>query len=134
MQDVCERRKGRTNRPRNNRKKNSQTGQYEDDPVFLDCEAFNRQNGGKLADMVEQSLRKGSQVFIEGHLKLDQWTAQDGAKRSKIGVVVDNLQFLDPRPQGQQSAPRSRQTFSDPDEDSPLDPPPPGREDAEVHF
>src|SRR5436190_12978792 len=66
----------------NTRKKNQQTGQWEDEPVFLDVEAFNRGETGKQADLVEQSLRKGTQVFIEGHLKLDQWTAQDGQKRS----------------------------------------------------
>ena len=69
-------------------------------PVFLDVEAFNRGETGRQADLVEQGLRKGSQVFIEGHLKLDQWTSQDGQKRSKIGIVVDNFQFLDPRGDG----------------------------------
>ena len=44
----------------NNRKKNQQTGQWEDEPVFLDVEAFNRETGRKLADLVEQYLRKGA--------------------------------------------------------------------------
>src|SRR4051812_18907225 len=83
--------------PVNNRKKNTQTGQWEDEPVFLDVEAFNRGDYSKQADLVEQYLRKGNQVFIEGHLKLDQWTSQDGQKRSKIKIVVDNFQFLEPR-------------------------------------
>jgi single-strand DNA-binding protein len=81
----------------NNRKKNMQTGQWEDEPVFLDVEAFNRGDFSKQADLVEQYLRKGQQVFIEGHLKLDQWTAQDGQKRSKLKIVVDNVQFLEPK-------------------------------------
>ncbi|MGE3806794.1 MAG: single-stranded DNA-binding protein [Gemmataceae bacterium] len=81
----------------NNRKKNQQTGQWEEDPVFIDVEAFNRGEYGKTADLVEQYLRKGSQVFIEGHLRLDQWTAQDGQKRQKLMVVLDNMQFLDTR-------------------------------------
>ena len=46
----------------NNRKKNQPTGQWEDEPVFLDVEAFNRENGRKLADLVEQYLKKGDQV------------------------------------------------------------------------
>src|SRR5712671_2329707 len=62
----------------NNRKKNQATGQWEDEPVFLDCDAFNRGDFGKTADLVEQFLRKGHQTFIEGHLVLDQWTSQDG--------------------------------------------------------
>src|SRR5262249_50451450 len=80
----------------NNRRKNQSTGEWEDEPVFLDVDAFNRGEVGKLADRVEQ-LRKGQQIFIEGHLKLDQWTSQDGQKRSKLTVVVDSLQFLEPR-------------------------------------
>src|SRR3989442_7288048 len=93
----------------NNRRKNSATRQSEDDPVFLDVEAFNRGDFGKKADLVEQYLRKGNQVFIEGHLKLDQWTAQDGQKRQKIKVVLDNLEFLERRGDGTSSpAPRSQ--------------------------
>src|ERR1700730_2458061 len=85
----------------NNRRKNSGTGEWEDEPVFLDVEAFNRGDSGKLADRVEQSLRKGQQVFLEGHLKLDQWTSQqDGQKRSKLKIVLDNLQYLEPRSEG----------------------------------
>jgi single-strand DNA-binding protein len=90
----------------NNRKKNQQTGQWEDEPVFLECEAFNRGpadgGGRKLADLVEQYLNKGRQVFLDGHLRLDQWTSnQDGQKRQKLVVVVDDLQFLDSKQDGQ---------------------------------
>jgi len=79
----------------NNRKKNPQSGQWEDEPVYLDVEAFNRGEFGKLADRVEQYLRKGRQVFIEGHMKMDQWTGQDGQKRNKLKIVVDGFEFLD---------------------------------------
>jgi single-strand DNA-binding protein len=82
----------------NNRRKNQESGQWEDDPVFIDAVAWSRgESGRQLADLVEQSLHKGNQIFIEGHLQLDQWTGQDGQKRSKLKVVVDNLQFLEPR-------------------------------------
>jgi single-strand DNA-binding protein len=84
----------------NNRRKNAQTGQWEDEPVFIDVDAFNRGDFGKKADLVEQYLKKGHQVFIDGHLQLDQWTAQDGQKRSKLKVVLDDLQFLEPRGEG----------------------------------
>src|SRR5262245_22884944 len=87
----------------NNRKKNQQTGQWEDEPVFLDVEAFNRGENGRMADQIEQNLAKGRQIFIEGHLKLDSWTAQDGQKRNRIVVVVDNFQYLDPRQDGEGS-------------------------------
>ncbi len=84
----------------NNSRKNPQTGQWEDEPVFLDVEAFNRGDTNKKADLVEQYLRKGHQAFIEGHLKLDQWTSQDGQKRSKLKIVLDNVQFLEPKGEG----------------------------------
>jgi single-strand DNA-binding protein len=84
----------------NNRRKNAQTGQWEDEPVFLDVEAFNRGESGKQADLVEQYLRKGHQAFIEGHLQLDQWTSKEGEKRSKLKIVVDNVQFLERREDG----------------------------------
>src|SRR5689334_4863631 len=51
----------------NNRKKNQQTGEWEEEPVFLDCEAFNRGEFGKTADLVERFLKKGRQAYIEGH-------------------------------------------------------------------
>src|ERR1043166_9263077 len=56
----------------NGRKKNADTGKWGEEPTFLDCEAFNRGESGKQADLIEKFLRKGSQVFIEGGLELDQ--------------------------------------------------------------
>ena len=101
----------------NNRKKDQQSGQWVDDPVFLDLEVFNRGENGRQADLVEQSLNKGPQVFIEGHLRMDNWTTQDGQKRSKLLVVVDNFQFLERREDGgggsrPASAPRQSQASS----------------------
>src|SRR5258708_466222 len=76
----------------NNRKKNPQSGQWEDEPVFLDIDAFNRETR-KLADLVEQYLHKGHQCYIEGHLVLDQWTDKDGQKRTKLKIVMHDVQF-----------------------------------------
>ena len=84
----------------NNRKKDQGSGQWVDDPVFLDVECFNRGENGRQADLVEQSLRKGQQIFIEGHLRMDNWTDKEGQKRSKLVIVVDNFQFLEPRQDG----------------------------------
>jgi single-strand DNA-binding protein len=84
----------------NNKKRNQSTGQWDDDPVFIDAAIFNRGENGRQADLFEQSLRKGQQVFLEGHLKFDQWTSPEGQKRSKLSVVVDNFQFLEPRGDG----------------------------------
>ena len=109
----------------NNRRKNAQTGEWEDEPVFLDISAFNRTGygttapaGRQLADQVEQYMHKGNQVFIEGHLKWDQWTAQDGQKRQMVKIVMDNFQLLEPRTDG-----GSRESYSRPARASA---PPPG--------
>src|SRR5262245_6532111 len=92
----------------NNRKKNAQTGEWEDDPVFIDCDAFNKGDFGKLADTIERYLRKGSQAYLEGHLKLDQWDDKaSGQKRSKLKLVVDAMQMLDTRQQDGGSPMRS---------------------------
>lgn len=88
----------------NNRKKNTATGQWEDEPVWLDCEAFNSGEFRKTADMVEQYLRKGHQAYVEGHLKLDKWNDKTtGQERQKIKIVVDNVQFLQPKGEGSAS-------------------------------
>ncbi|MBI5241011.1 MAG: single-stranded DNA-binding protein [Elusimicrobia bacterium] len=92
----------------NNRRKNQGTGQWEDVPVWVDLKAFNRETGRKLADLVESSLRKGQQVYIEGRLVLEEWEGKtDGKKQSKMVVYVDDLQFLEKR-EGGGEAPAKR--------------------------
>jgi single-strand DNA-binding protein len=108
----------------NNFKKNPTTGEREQEAVFVDIKAFNRgEKGRQLADLVEQYLRKGQQAYIEGHLQLDQWTSQDGQKQSKLRVVMDDLQFLEPRADGgtgeagnrfQRAAPAARPAMNTP--------------------
>ena len=83
-----------------NRKLNPDTKQWEDAPVFLDMEIWNR-GESKQADRVLQTLRKGQQVYIEGHLKMDQWDDKNGGgKRSAIRVVVETFQYLEPKSEG----------------------------------
>jgi single-strand DNA-binding protein len=84
----------------NGRKKNPTTGEWEDDPVFVDVKAFNREKGRQLADLVEQYLHKGHLAYIEGRLTLEQWTSQDGQKQSKLRILMDDVQFLQPRTDG----------------------------------
>jgi single-strand DNA-binding protein len=124
----------------NNRRKNQQTGQWEDEPVFLDCDAYNRGEFGKTADLIEQYLRKGYQAFIEGHLKLDQWNDKTtGDKRSKLKIVVDNVQFLEPRRDGQGPAPRRQDSPPpssdyDPGPEPPMMDAPPPSQDKDIPF
>ena len=82
----------------NNTKKNQQTGQWEDVPVWVDLKAFNRETGRKTADIAAKYLRKGQQIYVEGHLVLEEWAGkEDGKKQSKMVVYVDDFQFLDKR-------------------------------------
>ena len=73
-----------------NRRWTNQDGQQKEEVTFVDCSAF-----GRTAETIGKFLKKGRPVFIEGRLKLDQWEAQDGSKRSKMRVVIDNFQFID---------------------------------------
>ncbi len=75
----------------NDRRKNSQTGEWEDCPNYIDCTMF-----GARAQSLSQYLSKGSKVAIEGKLRWSQWE-RDGQKRSKIEVIVDELEFMSSR-------------------------------------
>ena len=96
-----------------NRKKD-QSGQWVDDPCFLDVKAFNRPNGRKLADLVEETFAKGKQFYLEGHLVLEQWDDKtSGQKRSKLVIVMDDFQYLEAKGEG-----GTRQTYQE--EDAPI--------------
>ncbi|WP_294955105.1 single-stranded DNA-binding protein [Sulfurovum sp.] len=98
------------------RKFKSQTGEQKEEVLFVDLTFF-----GRTAEIANQYLRKGSKVLVDGRLKLDQWTAQDGTKRSKHSVTVENLQMLDTKGQSEQMAaqggyntPQAQNTYSQP--------------------
>lgn len=82
----------------NDRRKNQQTGEWEDVPNFVDCVMF-----GNRAKSVSRFLSKGSKVTIEGKLRWSQWE-RDGQKRSKIEVIVDEIEFMTSRSDGQHGA------------------------------
>lgn len=73
----------------NERRKNAQTGEYENYPNFIDCTMF-----GKRAESVSRFIHKGLKVAIQGKLRYTQWTAQDGSKKSKVGVIVDEIDLM----------------------------------------
>lgn len=75
----------------NDRRKNQQTGDWEDYPNFIDCTMF-----GTRAESLSRFLTKGTKVSIEGKLRWSQWE-RDGQKRSKIEVIVDELEFMSSR-------------------------------------
>ena len=82
-----------------NRRIRLSTGEERDEVCFVDCTAFD-----KKADILRQYTRKGSLILVEGRLRLDAWTDKTtGQPRSKLNVVVENIQLLDKRdPNAQQ--------------------------------
>jgi len=72
-----------------NRNWTGKEGEKKEETCFVDCRAF-----GKPAETINKYLKKGNPMFVEGRLDFGSWTAQDGTKRSKYRVVVENFQFL----------------------------------------
>ena len=72
----------------NDRRKNPQTGDWEDYPNFVDCTMF-----GTRAEAVSRYLSKGTKVAIEGKLRYSSWE-RDGQRRSKLEVIVDEIEFM----------------------------------------
>lgn len=96
-----------------NRRFKKQDGSQAEEVCFIDITFF-----GRTAEIANQYLKRGSKVLVEGRLKLDQWTDQQGVKRSKHSITVETLQMLDGRDgssnegnggQGSYQAPRTSQ-------------------------
>jgi single-strand DNA-binding protein len=88
-----------------NRKWKDQSGEQKEEIMFVDLTFF-----GRTAEIANQYLRKGSKVLVEGRLVLEQWTAQDGTKRSKHSITVSEMKMLDSKgdnPGGGYNAPSS---------------------------
>lgn len=82
----------------NDRRRNPQSGEWEDYPNFVDCTMF-----GARAEAVSRYLSKGSKVAIEGKLRYSSWE-RDGQRRSKLEVIVDDIEFMNARPASSPSA------------------------------
>lgn len=76
----------------NDRRKNNQTGEWEDYPNFINCVMF-----GNRAEALSRYLQKGIKVVVEGKLRYSSWETPEGQKRNKIEVMVDNLDFVSNR-------------------------------------
>jgi single-strand DNA-binding protein len=76
-----------------NRKWRDADGGDHDEVLFIDCSAF-----GRTGQTIGESLTKGRPIHIEGRLKFEQWEQEDGQRRSKIRVVVEQFRFVDAKP------------------------------------
>lgn len=98
----------------NDRRKNKQTGEWEDVPQWVDCTLL-----GTRAEKLAPYLTKGTRVSIQGKLHYSSWEAKDGSKRSKLDVTVDELVFMSRDGNGaqqpqQQYQPRQQQRYQPP--------------------
>lgn len=71
----------------NEKRKNVETGEWEDAPVFVRCALF-----GLRAEKLSQYLLKGTKVTIDGKLRYSTWV-KDDEKRHELSVIVDQLEF-----------------------------------------
>lgn len=82
----------------NDRRRNQQTGEWEDYPNFVDCTMF-----GNRAEALSRILRKGMKVAIEGKLRYSSWEDKNGGgRRSKLEVITDEVELLSQNPNAQQ--------------------------------
>lgn len=65
-------------------------GEKKNEPVFVHVVVW-----GKQAETAKTYLSKGSAIFVEGRLHLDNWETKEGEKRSRLKIVAQRIQFLD---------------------------------------
>lgn len=80
-----------------NRTYKNKDGNKKDEPCFVEIAFF-----GRIAEVSNQYLKKGSKILVDGRLKFDHWEDQNGNKRSKHSVVVENMQMLDSKEEQKQ--------------------------------
>jgi len=69
--------------------KDKQTGETKDKTEWHNVVFFN-----KLADIVGQYLKKGSQVYVEGSLRTRKWQDKEGHDRYTTEIVASEMQML----------------------------------------
>lgn len=83
----------------NDRRRNQQTGEWEDYPNFIDCTMF-----GNRAEALSRILHKGMKVAIEGKLRYSSWEDKNGGgRRSKVEIIPDEVVLMSQNPNGQQA-------------------------------
>jgi len=83
----------------------NKAGEIVEQTCFVDVVVWGRQ-----AETTSEYLHKGSPVFIEGRLQLDQWENKDGEKRSKLRVRADRVQFLATKDSSPAPSPAAEET------------------------
>ena len=71
----------------NDRRRNSETGEWEDHPNFVDCTMF-----GAHAESLAKHIAKGDKVCVEGKLRSSSWE-RDGQRRYKLEVIAEEVEL-----------------------------------------
>ena len=78
--------------------KNRETGEAEHRTEWHRIVMF-----GRLAEIAQQYLKKGSQAYFEGRIKTNKWQDQSGADRYTTEIVASEMQMLDRRADTEQA-------------------------------
>jgi single-strand DNA-binding protein len=76
----------------NGRRKNNETGQWEDQPNYFDITVW-----GAQGENCAKYLSKGRPVAIDGRLQWREWTDKEGNKRQSVDIIAESVQFLGSR-------------------------------------
>lgn len=99
----------------NDRRKNQQSGEWEDYANFVDVTVF-----GARGEALSRILTKGTKVAIEGKLRWSSWE-KDGEKRSKLEVIADEVEIMSARGEGGSGGSSSYSAPTAPSSDGPAD-------------
>jgi len=74
----------------------TQSGEKQEKTEFHNCVLW-----GRIGEIAGQYLSKGRRVYVEGRIETRDWTGQDGVKKYRTELIVDNMIMLDgPRGSG----------------------------------
>lgn len=72
----------------NDRRRNSETGEWEDYPNFIDCTMF-----GTRGEGISKHMTKGDKIAVDGKLRFSQWE-KEGQRRTKLEVIVEDIELM----------------------------------------
>ena len=72
----------------NDRRRNPQTGEWEDCPNFIECTMF-----GTRAESVSKHMAKCDKIAVDGKLRFSQWE-KEGQRRTKLEVIVEDIELM----------------------------------------
>lgn len=78
--------------------KNKTTGEIVKNTEWHNCVAF-----GRLAEIANQFVKKGYQVYVEGKIKTNKYKGDDGSDKYAINIMVSNLEICESKKDGIES-------------------------------